>query len=84
MEKINEKFDIEEYCTACGIKNAEIFINGSGMIFLIVNYGYYENEYEIGNTGTNSYCVKVGYRKPSNIIDIKREIQKISLDILRC
>ena len=80
MDKINEKFDIEEYCNMRGL-NAEVYINGSGMIFLIVHDGYDDNEYEIGNTGVNSYCVKMGYRKPSSIISIKREIKKIPLTL---
>lgn len=80
MEKINEKFDIEEYCNMHGI-DAEVFVNGSGMIFLIVHDGYENNEYEIGNTGENAYCVKMGYRKPSTIISLKNEINKILLDI---
>ena len=79
MEKINEKFDIEEYCNMCGL-DAEVFISGSGIIFLIVHDGYYDCEYEIGNTGTNAYCVKVGYRKPSSIISIKREIKMLKED----
>ena len=83
MRNINEKFDIEEYCHMCGLYNVELYINGAGNIFLNVYDGYEYSEYEIGNTGENCYCVKLGYRKPSTIISIKREINKISLDILR-
>ena len=75
------KFDIEEYAYMRGI-DAEVFINGSGIIFLIVHDGYEDFEYEIGNTGENAYCVKMWYRNPTMIISIKREIKKISLDIL--
>lgn len=82
MNRINEKFDIEEYCKMCGIHNFEVYINGGGHIYLIVYDVNDHSEYEVGNTGENAYCVKVGYRNPSNIISIKREIKKISLDIL--
>lgn len=77
-----KNFDIEEYCNMCGIYNAEVYINGAGNIFLIVYDGDEYSEYEIGNTGEKCYAVKFGYRKPSTIISIKREIKKISLDIL--
>ena len=81
MKNIDEKFDILEYCTMCGLYNADVYINGSGMIFIIVDDGCYDFECEIGNTGENAYCVKIGYRKPSTIVSIKREIKKISLEI---
>ena len=82
MKNINDKFDIEEYCTICGMINFEVYVNGAGHIFIIVYDGNEYLEYEVGNTGDNAYCVKVGYRKPSTIVSIKREIKKISLDIL--
>ena len=82
MRNINDNFDIEEYCSSCGLCDVEVYINGGGHIFIIVHDGYDDFEYEIGNTGENAYCVKVGYRKPSNIVSIKREINKIALDIL--
>ena len=66
----------------CGLYNVEVFINGAGNIFLIVYDGCEYSEYEIGNTGENCYCVKWEHRKPSTIISIKREIKKISLEIL--
>lgn len=80
MKNIDEKFDIEEYCNMCGL-NAEVYINGSGMIFIIVDDGCYNFECEIGNTGENAYCVKIGYRKPSTIESIKKEIKSIKREI---
>lgn len=82
MSNINDNFDIYGYCRKCGLYNVEVYINGAGNIFLIVYDGDEYSEYEIGNTGENCYSVKLGYRKPSSIISIKREIKKISLDIL--
>ena len=81
MEKINEKFDIVEYCSMLGMNNVDVYVNGSGMIFLIVDDGCYNFECEIGNTGETAYCVKIGYRKPSTIISIKSKINKILLDM---
>lgn len=79
MKNIDEQFDIIGYCNMCGMYNVDVYVNGSGIIFIIIDDGYYN--FEIGNTGENAYFVKLGYRKPSTIASIKREIKKISLEI---
>ena len=81
MDKINEKFDIVEYCSMLGMNNVDVYVNGSGMIFIIVDDGYYNFECEIGNTGGTAYCVKIGYRKPSTIASIKKRIKSIKREM---
>ena len=81
MKNINEKFDIEEYCSILGLHNFEVYVNGAGHIFIIVYDGNDYCEYEVGNTGENAYCVKVGYRIPSTIASIKKNILDISSEM---
>ena len=79
---IEMKFDVEGYCELNGLHDVEVYISGSGMIYLTVNDIYPDGmEYVIGNTGEKAWCVVEGWKKPSTIAEIKKNIKKIALDI---